>query len=218
MLAPLVEDQAGRGHQVGHLVGEAAVDAFRAEVAIGGVAGFVLRPQAVYDEAITPVHAALRAVVAAFLAAVGRRPGQGEHPEIERAGRSARPGPAIANAQTVVLGYLAEMEARDLSAAASRLADGFVMEFPGPVSFRRPAELVDWAASRYRRIGKVVERTECVFADGATVVWCYGTLFGEWPDGSPFEGIRFVDRFTVVDGLIRDQKVWNDLAEVKSRV
>ncbi|MEZ5660796.1 MAG: tautomerase family protein [Burkholderiaceae bacterium] len=159
---------------------------------------------------------AVRATIAADPAAVTVFLHEVDPAGYMRAGRSARPGPAIANAQTVVLGYLAEMEARDLSAAASRLADGFVMEFPGPVSFRRPAELVDWAASRYRRIGKIVERSECVFADGATVVWCYGTLFGEWPDGSPFEGIRFVDRFTVVDGLIHDQKVWNDLAEVRA--
>ncbi|MEZ5650437.1 MAG: nuclear transport factor 2 family protein [Burkholderiaceae bacterium] len=121
-----------------------------------------------------------------------------------------------ADGKAVVLAYLAEMEARDLGSAARRLAEGFEMEFPGAVRFRRPAELVDWAASRYRRVGKVVERTESIVDGATTVVWCFGTLFGEWPDGQPFAGIRFVDRFTVAGGLIRDQKVWNDLAEVRA--
>ena len=127
-----------------------------------------------------------------------------------------RPGASLPDAEAVVRGYLAEMEARDLEAASRRLAPGFTMEFPGPVTFTRPAELVDWAASRYRRVGKAIERCESVYCGGDTIVWCTGTLWGEWPDGSAFEGIRFVDRFTVRAGLIIDQRVWNDLAEVRS--
>jgi len=45
-------------------------------------------------------------------------------------------------------------------------------------------------------------------------VYCYGTLSGEWLDGRAFADIRFIDRFTVVDGKLLDQTVWNDLAEV----
>jgi hypothetical protein len=44
-------------------------------------------------------------------------------------------------------------------------------------------------------------------------VWCSGTLAGEWTDGTPFAGIRFVDRFSVRDGMIICQEVWNDLGE-----
>jgi len=43
------------------------------------------------------------------------------------------------------------------------------------------------------------------------VVFCTGTLHGEWLDGSTFEGIRFVDRFEIADGLLQRQDVWNDL-------
>ncbi len=36
----------------------------------------------------------------------------------------------------------------------------------------------------------------------------------ELPDGSPYSGIRFIDRFTVRAGTLVDQNVWNDMAEV----
>ena len=53
-------------------------------------------------------------------------------------------------------------------------------------------------------------------ANGVTTVYVYGTLEGVWLDGSPFAGIRFVDRFEIDEaGLIVDQKVWNDLAEAR---
>ena len=44
-------------------------------------------------------------------------------------------------------------------------------------------------------------------------VYVTGTLHGERPDGTPFEGIRFIDRFEVKAGKILKQDVWNDLAE-----
>ena len=50
--------------------------------------------------------------------------------------------------------------------------------------------------------------------DGArTVVYCTGHLYGAWPDGTPFDHNRFVDRFVVEDGLIWETDVWNDSAE-----
>jgi hypothetical protein len=44
----------------------------------------------------------------------------------------------------------------------------------------------------------------------------HGVLHGQWPDGAEFDGIRFIDRFLVVDGLLARQEVWNDLAEHRS--
>ena len=46
-----------------------------------------------------------------------------------------------------------------------------------------------------------------------TVVYSIGTLYGEWPDGTPFEGNRYVDRYVVKAGLITEMDVWNDSAE-----
>ena len=48
------------------------------------------------------------------------------------------------------------------------------------------------------------------------VVYCFGTLSGEWLDGTPFAGIRFIDRFTLRDGLLADQTVWNDMGEFRT--
>lgn len=111
--------------------------------------------------------------------------------------------------------YLAAMEARDLAAAQGFLAPDFRMEFPGPVRMARLPELVEWAKPRYRYVKKTYTRFDaCPGADG-TVVYCLGTLYGEWPDGTPFSDIRFIDRFTIRDGKIVDQTVWNDLGEVR---
>ena len=46
-----------------------------------------------------------------------------------------------------------------------------------------------------------------------TIVYSVGTLYGEWPDGTPFEGNRYVGRFVVKNGQIVKMDVWNDSAE-----
>ena len=129
-------------------------------------------------------------------------------------------------AKQLVQAYLTAMEARDLALAQSMLAPGFSMQFPGPVTFISLAELIDWAKPRYRFVRKSYERfdetgaaTGAANTDGGeAVVYCYGTLAGEWPDGGAFGGIRFIDRFTVRGGKLIDQTVWNDLAEVRGKV
>lgn len=70
-------------------------------------------------------------------------------------------------------------------------------------------------ASRYRWVKKRFERTDV--AQGAneeeSVVYNCGTLYGEWPDGTPFAGNRYVDRYIVRQGKIVEMQVWNDSAE-----
>ena len=58
-----------------------------------------------------------------------------------------------------------------------------------------------------------MERTDVVPGRGETIVYNLGTLYGEWPDGTPFEGNRYVDRFVVRGGKIVQMDVWNDSAE-----
>ena len=72
------------------------------------------------------------------------------------------------------------------------------------------AALVASAKGRYRSAKKTYERFDC----SASEIYCYGTLHGELLDGTPYSGIRFIDRFTVRDGKLVDQQVWNDMAEV----
>lgn len=124
--------------------------------------------------------------------------------------------PAATEATARVRAYLAAMEARDLAAAAALLAPGFAMVFPGGNRFTDLADLVAWAKPRYRFVRKRYGRFDAAPAAEGAAVTCFGTLEGEWPDGTPFAGIRFCDWFLVgPDGRLIRQEVWNDMAEVK---
>jgi phenylpyruvate tautomerase PptA (4-oxalocrotonate tautomerase family) len=128
-------------------------------------------------------------------------------------GRQARP-----EASGLVREFLQKMEARDLAGASAFLAPDFTMHFPGAAPMHRLEELVAWSKPRYQRVGKRYERFDESWDDEATIVYCFGTLHGLGLDGTPFDGIRFIDRFEVVDGLFRRQDVWNDMGEVRGRV
>lgn len=120
--------------------------------------------------------------------------------------------------EETVRAFLDAMERRDLEVAESFLATNFVMEFPGGGKMRSLSELIEWAKPRYRSVGKQYERFDVSDAgDGIAAVYCFGTLEGIWNDGTSFSGIRFIDRFSVANGKIVDQKVWNDIGEVTSR-
>lgn len=68
-------------------------------------------------------------------------------------------------------------------------------------------------AKRYKWVKKAMERSDVVPGLGETIVYNIGTLYGEWPDGTPFESNRYVDRFVVRGGKIVQMDVWNDSAE-----
>ena len=106
----------------------------------------------------------------------------------------------------------------DPAAARRYVAPSMRIRFTGGRAMRDPAECTAFNAARYRWVKKRIERTETVGTStvhdpGATVVYSLGTLYGEWPDGTPFEGNRYVDRYVVRDGLITEMEVWNDSAE-----
>src|SRR5262245_41531163 len=105
------------------------------------------------------------------------------------------------------------MERRDLAAARTFLAPGFFMVFPGGRRFDTLEQLVDWARGRYRRALKKYDR----FDTAGDTVYCFGSLYGELLDGTPYSGIRFIDRFTVKDGKLVDQNVWNDMGEAAAQ-
>lgn len=125
-------------------------------------------------------------------------------------------GPAVADASALVREFLQRMQDRDLDGARALLAPDFVMNFPGAAPMTHLEQLIEWARGRYRQVAKRFERFDECWADGRTVVHCSGTLHGTWLDGTSFEGVRFLDRIEVADGLIRRQDVWNDLGEVRA--
>jgi ketosteroid isomerase-like protein len=117
-------------------------------------------------------------------------------------------------ATQIVRDYLTAMEARDLDRARTYLSDGFTMTFPGGAQLSTPEELVAWSKPRYKSVWKDYERFDEAAGNGETMVYCFGTLYGEWNDGTKFKDIRFIDRFNVRNGKLAKQDVWNDMGEI----
>ncbi len=123
-----------------------------------------------------------------------------------------KPDPLVL-ARDIARAYLDTMEARDLARAKRFLAPEFSMTFPGGRRFTTVEAMVDWAKQRYRWVKKRCDRFDVAQGPTATHVYCFGTLYGDWLDGTPFEGVRFIDRFTVRSGKLVDQMAWNDVGE-----
>ena len=117
-------------------------------------------------------------------------------------------------AANIVRTYLRLVEARDLDAASEFLADDVSIVFPGGRTFESLTDQVASSAGRFRSVKKTLDHLDVVSDGAETTVYVYGTLAGQALDGSPFDGVRFIDRFALNDGLIVSQMVWNDLAEV----
>jgi hypothetical protein len=133
------------------------------------------------------------------------------------------PTAAPATAADLVNEFLRLIMIPDPVSASRFTAPDLKIVFTGKRPMRAPADCTKFNASRYKWVKKRIERTETVQAeaqsgvqsapDAGTVVYSLGTLYGEWPDGTPFEGNRYVDRYVVRDGLITHMDVWNDSAE-----
>ncbi len=132
-----------------------------------------------------------------------------------RGGVPRTPGTPPTPAADLVRDFLGEMQRRDLEAARAFLAPDFMMTFPGDVRLKRLEDLVAFGETRYRRVWKTFAGFDEVPGIDEAVVYCHGTLAGEWPDGTSFDGIRFIDRFVVREGKIAGQWVWNDLGEMR---
>jgi hypothetical protein len=126
---------------------------------------------------------------------------------------------SMAQAAQVVDEYLRLSMIPDPAAASRYTAPDVKITFTGKRSMREPADCTKFNANRYKWVKKKIERTDVVlpsaqeWGKGEVVVYGLGTLYGEWPDGKPFEGNRYLDRFVVTDGLITQMDVWNDSAE-----
>ncbi len=113
----------------------------------------------------------------------------------------------------IVRAYLEASMAPDPDRAATYMAPGTRITFTGGRVFDHPRGPTGFNAGRYRWVKKRMDRFDVCPGEGETVVYSVGTLYGEWPDGTPFEGNRYVDRFVVRDGMIVAMDVWNDSAE-----
>jgi hypothetical protein len=118
-----------------------------------------------------------------------------------------------AEAAAIVEKFLIASMVPDPQTAALYIADHLAITFTGGRKYGHPRETTAFNAGRYKWVKKKMERSDVVPGHGETIVYNLGTLYGEWPDGTPFEGNRYVDRFVVRGGKIVQMDVWNDSAE-----
>jgi ketosteroid isomerase-like protein len=119
-------------------------------------------------------------------------------------------------AAEIVETYLKLHMIPDPDAARKYCAPELEIRFTGNRLMHDPAEATAFNRGRYKWVKKKFGPTH-IAAGGTpeeTVVYQTGTLYGEWPDGTPFEGNRYVDRYVVRHGKIVKMEVWNDSAEI----
>ena len=125
----------------------------------------------------------------------------------------AIPTDETADAADIVERFLVASMVPDPQTAALYIADDLKITFTGGRKYSHPRETAAFNGKRYKWVKKKMERTDVVPGSDETIVYNLGTLYGEWPDGAPFEGNRYVDRFVVRGGKIVQMDVWNDSAE-----
>ena len=118
-------------------------------------------------------------------------------------------------AAKIVEDYLRLLMIPDPEGARRYIAPELEIRFTGNRLMRDPADCAAFNAKRYKWVKKKFGPTHVAEGGTAaeTVVYQTGTLYGEWLDGTPFEGNRYVDRFVVRGGKIVQMDVWNDSAE-----
>jgi hypothetical protein len=110
--------------------------------------------------------------------------------------------------RTVILRAMAGDEA----AVAEHFAPDAELVFVGR-RLARASDIGRFNATRYRFVKKAIDQWDVAASGDRMVVTSVGTLYGEWLDGTPFAGNRYIDRFVLVDGRITRMDVWNDSAE-----
>ncbi|MDI9221070.1 nuclear transport factor 2 family protein [Pantoea sp. EA-12] len=114
----------------------------------------------------------------------------------------------------VVKAFLEASMAPDPVRAAKLMSESVRITFTGKRVMATVHGVTEFNASRYRWVKKQLGDFDWMEkSPGHVVVYCTGTLYGEWPDGRHFSGNRYLDRYEVIDGQIVKMDVWNDSAE-----
>lgn len=113
----------------------------------------------------------------------------------------------------VVSNFLEASMAPDPERAATFMAADVRITFTGGRAMASPQAITEFNGGRYAWVKKSPGQFDWTEHADHTVVYSNGTLYGEWPDGTPFAGNRYLDRFEVRNGRITRMDVWNDSAE-----
>jgi hypothetical protein len=103
----------------------------------------------------------------------------------------------------------------DVVGARSFVTKDLKIVFTGGIVMKDPSECADFNAKRYAWVKKKFDRYEVVegASEEQTVIYSLGTLYGAWLDNHPFEANRYIDRYLIEHGKIKEMHVWNDSAE-----
>ncbi|SLN49380.1 nuclear transport factor 2 family protein [Roseisalinus antarcticus] len=123
---------------------------------------------------------------------------------------------AMTEARRIVETYLELCMVPDPEGASAYVSEDFSIVFTGGRAFSTPAQTAAFNARRYKWVKKRFGRTDAAEdpETGDVHVYNTGFLYGEWPDGTPFETNRYIDIFVVRGGVIVSTQVWNDSAEI----
>ena len=113
----------------------------------------------------------------------------------------------------IVSDFLEASMAPDPERAATFMAPDVQITLTGGRVMGTPQAITEFNGGRYARVKKSLGQFDWTEHADHTVVYSNGTLYGEWPDGRPFVGNRYLDRFEVRNGKITRMDVWNDSAE-----
>jgi hypothetical protein len=113
--------------------------------------------------------------------------------------------------------FMDAMERGDLAAAATLCAPRFVLLAPGSQRFDALDGFVAFGRGRYLEVRKVEREFDACESAAGIVVYAHGVMNGRWLDGSAFAGLRYVDRFVIVDGRVLELQILNELGELRPR-
>jgi limonene-1,2-epoxide hydrolase len=125
---------------------------------------------------------------------------------------------AMPSAVDVVKKFLDAMGKRDFAAMEMVMAPSFKMTVTGGAVFTHPREFATQSKGRQKSAIKTTDRYDEVPMANGTVVYSMGSMAGDWNNGATYSGVRYIDRFEVVDGKITDMNVYSDMAEFRPKI
>jgi hypothetical protein len=120
-------------------------------------------------------------------------------------------------AKAVTQAFLSAINQRDADSAQALLSPGGRLVFPGGTSFERVVDFLEWAQTRYRRAEYTYQAWDVVAQAERFIVYAKGTISGELLDGTRFDGVRCMERFTVHGKHVEFKEVWSDTADMLRR-
>jgi len=117
----------------------------------------------------------------------------------------------------VVKTFLEAMGRRDFAAMEAVMAPNFKMTVTGGSVFTHPRDFAAQSRGRQKSAVKTTDRYDEIPTATGVIVYSIGSMAGEWNNGTTYQGVRYIDRFEIVNGKIADMNVYSDMAEFRPK-